>query len=123
MTSRFANRLRCAVLVAALASSTGAAGRAALTSRVWPAVALAPASVRIEVLVASHQDNRMLRIVMDSGTYLRSSSISLEGERAARIHNVTYRGLPAGYYDVQIELFDQKGSLRAIEHHWVNLIS
>jgi hypothetical protein len=111
------------VLVAALASSTGIEGRAALTSRVWPAVALAPASVRIEVLVASHQDNRMLRIVMDSGTYLRSSSISLDGERAARVHSVTYRGLPAGYYDVQIELFDQKGSLRAIEHHWVNLVS
>jgi hypothetical protein len=111
------------VLLAVLASSTGTAGRAELSARVWPAVALAPASVRIEVLLTSHQDNRMLRIVIDSGTYLRSSSISLEGDRAARFHSVIYRGLPAGYYDVQIELFDDKGSLRAMEHHWVNLVS
>ena len=123
MTSRFANRLRGAVLLAVLASSPGMTGRAAISARVSPAVALAPASVRIEVLIDSHQDNRLLRIVVDSGTYLRSSSISLDGDRAARVHSVIYRGLPAGYYDVQIELFDQKGSLRAMEHHWVNLIS
>jgi hypothetical protein len=123
MTSRFANRLGCALLIAALAWPTRTAGLAALSARVSPAVALAPASVRIEVLIASHQDNRMLHIVMDSGTYLRSSSISLEGDRAARVHSVIYRGLPAGYYDVQIELVDHKGSIRAIEHHWVNLVS
>jgi hypothetical protein len=96
--------------------------RAALWLRVSPAVALAPASVRIEVVIDRHDDNRVLRIAIDSGEYLRSSSIGLDGARAPRVHSVVYRSLPPGYYEVRVELWDQTGTLRAIEHHEVRVV-
>jgi hypothetical protein len=122
MTAAIARRITCVVLLGVLAPSGDVTGRAALQARVWPAVALAPATVRIEVLIEKHDDNRTLRIVADSGEYLRSSTILLEGSRAPRFHSVMYRSMPAGHYDIQVELFDQTNTVRAIERHWVNVV-
>jgi len=104
-----------------LSGNTG--GRAVLQTRVWPSVAIAPATVRIEVLLETNDDNRVLQIVADSGDYLRSSTIALPGARAARFHNVTYRSMPAGDYEIQVEVLDQTGVVCAIERHWIRLIS
>ena len=122
MIATIAKRITCAVLLGALASSGDAAGRAALQARVWPAVAFAPATVRIEVLIETDGDNRALRIVADSGEHLRSSTIQLDGVRAARFYSVVYRGMPAGHYEVQVELLDPRDTVRAIERHWIDLV-
>src|SRR5688572_13352871 len=123
MFATMAKRITCAVLLGVLASSGDVAGRAALRARVWPTVAFAPATVRIEVLIEAADDNRALRIVVDSGEHLRSSTIVLEGARAPRFHSVTYRSMPAGHYEIQVELLDPGDEVRAIERHSIDLVS
>ena len=123
MTGTITRRITGVVLLLALASSAGVSGRAAIQARVWPAVAFAPATVRIEILIETHDDNRALRIYADSGEYLRSSTILLEGARSARFHSVVYRSMPAGSYEIAVELLDQRGTVRATERHWINLMS
>ena len=78
--------------------------------------------MRIEVLIETDGDNRALRIVADSGEHLRSSTIPLEGARAARFHSVVYRAMPAGHYEIQVELLDPRDTVRAIERHWIDLV-
>jgi len=109
----------CAVLYAA--SAAASAGSQRLQSRVWPAFTQAPASVRIEVLAEPNDDNRELQIVVDSGDYYRSSTIALDGAAAPGFFSVTYRSMPAGTYDVQVELRGVSGTLIALEHHWLDV--
>ena len=123
MTQAVAGRITWAVLSVVLAFPGNPGARVALQARVWPSVAIAPATVRIEVLLEANDDNRVLRIVADSGEYLRSSTIGLAGARAARFHTVTYRSMPAGDYEIQVELLDETGVVRAIERHWIRLIA
>jgi hypothetical protein len=78
--------------------------------------------VRIEILIETDDDNRALRIIADSGDHLRSSTILLEGARAPRFHSVTYRAMPAGRYEVQVELLDPSDTVRAFERHWIDLV-
>jgi hypothetical protein len=110
----------CALLVAVSAPSSDGAG--AIWARVWPIRALAPASVRIEVLIEANDANRALQIVVESGEHYRSSTIPLEGARAARFHSVLYRSMPAGMYEVEVVLIDQEGVLRAMERQWFEII-
>ncbi len=84
-------------------------------ARVWPMFAQAPAIVRIEVLVEPDEENRALEIVADSGDYFRSSSIPLEGVRAARFHAVEYRSMPAGRYFIDVELRGRSGAVQAAD--------
>ena len=60
--------------------------------------------VRATVWVPRDGDNRMLRITLDSESFYRSSDVPLEGERAAQSHTLVWHKLPAGSYDVTIEL-------------------
>jgi hypothetical protein len=80
---------------------------------VSPAVALAPALVRILVNVEPAPGNRLLEIVAESGEYLRSSSLPLEGARASRFHRVEYRAVPAGAYTVVATLIGDDGEVSA----------
>jgi hypothetical protein len=123
MTAEIARRITCALLVLVLAPAGEMFGRAAIQTKVRPTVAFAPATVQIEVLIEADQENRVLQILIDSGEYLRVSTIALEGERAPRFHSVVYRSLPAGRYEIQVALLDQTHTVRAIEHHWINLVS
>jgi hypothetical protein len=75
-----------------------------LRAHVYPAVARAPAEVRIEAVVARSADNRRLEIAVDSERYYRSTVVELDGARAARVHTVQFRGLPEGTYTVQAVL-------------------
>jgi hypothetical protein len=86
-----------------------------LWTRVYPAVAQAPAIVHVEVFIESDEDNRAIEIVVDSGEYYRSSTIALEGARAARFHTVEYRALPVGTYDVLVGLQGRDGAFRDIQ--------
>ena len=104
-----ANRQR----VAAYASPA----EAKLRIHVTPAVAKAPAEVRIEVWVAPQDDNRTLEIAVDSGDFYRRSAIALDGAQAAHSFTVAYRAMPAGDYEVLVRLLAQKGAVRAFDRH------
>jgi hypothetical protein len=93
-----------------------------LRARAWPAFSRAPAVLRIEMLVSPDEENRALEIVVESGDYLRSSFIALEGADAARFHVVFYRSVPAGSYTVQVGLRGRSGTLRAMEHQFLEVI-
>ena len=122
MSVRSAKRVRCAIVSFSVALSLGAGADDPLSTHVTPALAFAPSPVRIEVHVKSHDDNRRLEIVVDSGEFRRSSTIPLAGAKAPRVHTVMYRGLPAGQYEVLVELFDQTDSVRAMERQRVDIV-
>ena len=111
----------CALLVAVSVSAGATAAADRLQSRIWPSVSQAPASVRIEVVVPQNEDNRTLKIVVDSGDFFRSSTIALEGADAPGFFSVQYRSMPAGAYEVDVELRGRTGTLIALEHHWLDV--
>ena len=86
-----------------------------MRAQVTPAVAKAPAEVRIQVWVAPQDDNRTLEIVVDSGDFYRSSAIPLDGAQAAQSFTVEYRAMPVGEYQVLVRLLAQRGKLRALD--------
>lgn len=88
-----------------------------LRTQVRPAVAKAPAEVRIEVWIASHALNRTLEIEVGGDDFYRSSAIALEGADAAHAFTFEYRSIPAGEYDVMVRLLAAKGDVRAVERH------
>ena len=97
-------------------------GAEPLRARVWPAVAAAPASVRVEVLIEPDESNRALEIVAESEYYYRSSTIPLEGARAARFHSVFYRSIPAGVYEIQVVLVGSAGATRAVHRQRLQVV-
>jgi len=128
--STYVRTTGCLLLIAAAASS-GQAGinrQAAsgfvsvsdgpsLRTQVRPAVAKAPAEVRIEVWIASHAQNRTLEIEVGSEDFFRSSAVALDGAQAARAFTFEYRAIPAGDYAVMVRLLAEKGDVRAVERH------
>ena len=72
----------------------------AVSLRVTPHVAAAPATVSIIVTVEPDEKNRALVVEDDSEVYYRSSQIQLEGKNAARRHVLMFRGLPPGEHRV-----------------------
>ena len=67
-------------------------------------VAHGDALVRATVWIPRDGDNRVLRITLDSGSFYRSSDVPLEGDRAPQSHTLVWHKLPAGSYDVTVEL-------------------
>ena len=74
-----------------------------------PGVAMAPATVQLNVRVTPRKENRLLRVTLDSGTYYRSSDLPLEGADAATMHLIRWPGVPSGEYVVLVELFRSNG--------------
>lgn len=72
-----------------------------LILRVNPAFATSPGAVRARVSVEPHADNESLKIVADSPTFYRSSTIMLDGESAARSYTMFFERLPAGEYEIR----------------------
>jgi hypothetical protein len=102
------------MLAPLLLAAEPSAGR--IRARVWPAFAREPADVRIDAMVEPRDGDRALRITVDNGEFFRSSTIALEGGKAARYYTVQYRALPEGDFYVQLELIDAQGVSRALEH-------
>ncbi|MBI3493384.1 MAG: hypothetical protein HY047_16630 [Acidobacteria bacterium] len=71
-----------------------------LTMRVSPAVAFAPATVRVRATVEADPENRGIEIIAESPDFYRSSEIPLDGEHAPRTTIVEFRSLPGGTYEV-----------------------
>jgi hypothetical protein len=80
---------------------------------VWPALSIEPANLLVQTIVERNPDNRLMRIIADSGMYFSSSEIQLEGDRSARVRSVVLRSLPAGDYEVRTEVFGFDGRIRA----------
>ena len=65
--------------------------------------------VRSLIRVAPHQDNRLLRVEIDSPDFFRSSDVQLEGELAARNHFFSWKSLPPGSYDLIVTVLGSQG--------------
>jgi hypothetical protein len=96
----------CAVLARPVAVC---AGQDDLSVRLPFVVSHSAALVRATVWIPRDDDNRVLRVTLDSGGFYRSSDVPLEGERAPQSHTLVWHKLPPGSYDVRIELV---GSMR-----------
>ena len=99
-----------AVLMSAV---TPLAGAEILKLRLSQPVAVAPATVLVQISVEPHADNRSLAVVVDSDQYYRSSEVSLDGDDARRPHVFEFRNLPSGSYEVSAVLLASGGKPRA----------
>ena len=97
------------LLLGAVPSQAGSA----VTVRVWPVVAFAPADLQIRASVDVNADNRTLEVVAESNDYYRSSELQLDGEDAARTSVVSFRSLPGGDYTVRVVVRGSRGEVRA----------
>jgi len=77
--------------------------------RVLPAFALGPADVIVETIVEPDTRNREVEVMVDSANYAASSTVALEGEKAARVREIRFRQLPAGSYEVSATLVQTDG--------------
>jgi hypothetical protein len=80
-----------------------------LSLRVTPNVSSAPSNVIVKATVARHPDNRWLHIEADSGTFLRSSAIQLDGDKAPVVNEIRLNNLPGGNYAVVAVLTNHLG--------------
>ena len=69
-----------------------------VTVRLSPVFAIEGSPVRAMVRVVPNSDNRLLRIMVDSENYFRSSDVELNGDDAATTHYLALNSLPAGEY-------------------------
>ena len=61
----------------------------------------APATVRMMVLVEPDATNRLLRVEADGDRMFRATSIPLDGAAEKRLHEISFRDLPAGFYTLR----------------------
>ncbi len=80
-----------------------------LSLRVTPNVSNAPSTVIVQATVARHPDNRWLQIEADSGRFLRSSAIQLDGDKAPVVTEIRLNNLPGGNYAVVAVLRNHLG--------------
>jgi hypothetical protein len=106
--------VRAALVVVACALIGGAPtiARETVTVRVSPAVSMAPATVRIAVTVEPADDNRELELVADSGAFYTSSTVQLDGSKAPRLQWFTLKELPAGTYELSVNVIQTNGDKR-----------
>ena len=87
--------------------STGASEK--LTIRVTPNVSAAPSTVIVRAYVTPNENNRLLYIEADSGSFFRSSEIQLDGDKAPMLTEIRLNSLPSGEYTVMARLKDAQG--------------
>jgi hypothetical protein len=116
-------RMRAVAFAAGLlaaGASSGAVER--LSLRVSPAVAMAPATLRVRATVEPMNENRSIEIIAESEEFYRSSEVSLEGDRAPRTNLLEFRGLPAGEYQVRAILKGVSGKELASTNVHLNIV-
>lgn len=96
-------------------------GSQGLELRVRPRSSPAPAAVRATAYVDRHPGNRALTLAAESLDYSRRSTVTLEGEDAARRHSIVFESLPAGSYEIAAILHRSSGpplkqTLRVLVH-------
>jgi hypothetical protein len=63
-----------------------------------------------------------MQVIADSPEFYRSSTIALEGDRAAKTTTLEFRSLPPGEYEVAATVIGVDGQRRAIAQAHVNVI-
>jgi hypothetical protein len=106
-----------------LISPSAAADRGIANIRVTPATSFEPANVSVQVVVERHADNRLLTIVVDSGSFYWSSERQLEGQDGPYLSVFTCRELPAGEYTVQASITASNGRVRGIARNRIVVIA
>jgi methionine-rich copper-binding protein CopC len=106
-----------------LIAPSAAADRGIANIRVTPATSLEPAKVSVEVAVERHADNRLLTVVVDSGSFYWSSERQLEGNNGPYLSVFTCRELPAGEYAVHASVIAADGRVRATARNRIVVIS
>lgn len=74
-----------------------------------PLVMASTGVVELSIDIVPTAESRQLRVVADSGTHLRSTTIELHGEASDRRHVLEWFGLPVGTYEVVGTLVDDAG--------------
>jgi hypothetical protein len=98
-------------LVAMLTLPLGAGEK--LIMRVSPEMSRAPGRVVVRTTIEKDPDNRALAIVAESADYYRSSTVQLNGDRAARTAVFQFGSLPSGEYRVSAWLLGTGDTVRA----------
>jgi hypothetical protein len=109
------------MLVMTATLPTGA--REKLEMKVSPAVAFAPANLRVMAMVEADNHNRAIAIVAESDNFYRSSEIQLDGDHAPRTSTFEFRSLPPGIYEVRAVLIGADGEQRAASRQEINVIA
>ena len=107
-------KARCLLLAMVLAAAPVAGAKEPISIRVSPAFAFAPAKLVIRASVEPDAQNRSMEVIADSAEFYRSSTITLEGDRAPKAIMLEFRSLPPGDYDVTAALLGVDGKRRAI---------
>ena len=74
-----------------------------------PLVVASTGVVELSIDIVPTAESRELRVVADSGSHLRSTTIELHGEGSDRRHVFEWFGLPVGTYEVLGTLVDAAG--------------
>jgi hypothetical protein len=114
MPTEGAMNARFLVLGLMLAATAAARANPSLAIKVSPAVSFAPANLIIRTSVDRDADNRALEVVAQSADFYRSSTVSLDGDRAAKTTQFEFRSLPPGEYDISVVVTGADGRQRAI---------
>jgi hypothetical protein len=114
MPKENAMNARSLILGLTIAATATAGANQSLTIKVSPAVSFAPANLIIRTSVDPDADNRSLQVVAESDDFLRSSSVMLEGDRAARTTQFEFRSLPPGEYAISVVVTGADGRQRAM---------
>ena len=93
-----------------------------LAIRVSPAVAFAPATLRVQTTIEADAENRSIEIIAESEEFYRSSEMQLDGEAAPRTTYFQFRSLPTGQYSVRAILRGPGGHELASVERKVNIV-
>ena len=115
-------KARCLVVAIVLAATAVAGAKEPLSIRVSPAFSFAPANLVIRTSVEPDEKNRSLEVIADSAEFYRSSTITLDGDRAPKTMMVEVRNVPPGDYEVTALLIGADGHRRAIAQAHINVL-
>jgi hypothetical protein len=99
------------IALGAGASTPGARER--LHVEASPRVSYAPSNLTIRAIIDPDDTHRAIQVVADSGEYVRSSEVQLDGARAPRVTIFEFDNVPKGVYDVTAALKDGRGDIVA----------
>src|SRR5262245_51937607 len=97
---------------AMLSCTTSANASESIRVRVPTSALMAPATLRVYIIVEPHADSRLLRVSAASEELFRSSEMPLEDDGGARVTVLYFRDLPSGSYDVTAEVIGVDGKRR-----------
>ena len=98
----------CLVMLV-LAAAWPRAEDQSLGVHVSPIIGLAPTDIVVRAFIEPDPRNRAVVFSVDSAAFYSSSDAELEGDRAPRTKQVTFRSVPAGSYKVRVTLIGTDG--------------